>query len=65
MAITLNDTDISAHTKKRGGYDFTMAAGKTLKIETVPLGEEILSVEVPAGKAWAVSVIVNIVETDA
>lgn len=42
-----------------------MAAGKTLKIETSPSGEEILDVTVPAGKKWSVGIVVSVEETDA
>lgn len=65
MAMTLKNTDVSAYTKRNGTGSFTLAAGKTLKIETTPEGDEILEAEVPAGKQWAVSLGVSIVETDA
>lgn len=65
MAISLNGIKVSARTLKRGEDNFVLPAGKTLKIETTPAGEEILQAEVPTGKKWAVSIIVNIVETDA
>ncbi len=65
MAIELNEEPVSARTLKRGDGSFTMAAGKTLKIETSPAGEELLEVEVPEGKQWSVSIFVSVVETDA
>jgi len=42
-----------------------LTAGTSLKIETSPQGDDILNVEVPAGKVWQVRVQVFIVETDA
>ena len=38
-------------------------AGKTLTIETSPNGEEILSVEVPAGKTWVMDISIKIAES--
>ena len=64
MAITLEDT-IVPHRKRYGGGDFVVLAGKSLKIETVPNGEEYLNAQVPVGKKWAVEVTVQIVETNA
>ena len=46
-----------------GDERFTLAAGKELKIETSPDGEEILETTVPAGKSWEVTVGVSIVES--
>ena len=43
----------------------TVSAGQSLVIETSPEGEEILDAEVPAGKSWAVTISVRVVETDA
>jgi len=42
---------------------FVIPAGKTLKIETTPQGEEILSETVPAGKTWTVSISVSVIES--
>jgi len=48
------------------GYDgvgaFSVASGKKLTIETSPSGEEILSVTVPDGKTWQVTVSISIIE---
>jgi hypothetical protein len=41
-----------------------MAAGKTLKVETSPNGEDVLDITVPSGKVWEVSVTISIKETD-
>ena len=40
-------------------------AGKTLKIETSPQGEDILNITVPEGKKWVATINISIVETDA
>ena len=56
-----------AHTQKFGTDTFAVAAGKQLQIRYQE-GEEIIAVlteAVPAGKAWSVSIIVDITETDA
>ena len=45
-----------------GTYD--VSAGKTLKVETGPQGDEILSITVPEGKKWRANVTISIVETD-
>ena len=50
--------------QKWGNTEFTAATGQTVKIETSPLGEEILSETVPVGKVWAVHVGVYIEESD-
>ena len=47
-----------------GRTDLALSAGRTLKIETGPKGEEVLSVVVPKGKAWAIAISVEVVETD-
>lgn len=65
MAIALSNTNLPARTTRYGADVFTMAAGKSLVIETTPSGDEILSAEVSEGKTWAVTVTVSIVETDA
>lgn len=46
-----------------GDTSGTLAAGQSLKIETFPLGDEILDVEVPVGKIWSVRVYVVMEET--
>ena len=55
----------SAGTIKAGHEAVAVSAGKSLKIETSPDGEEVLNAECPAGKAWSVQVDVTITETDA
>lgn len=41
-----------------------LAAGKRLRIETMPDGEEVLDVVVPPGKHWSIGVVVSVTETD-
>jgi len=65
MAIELTTEALPARTQKQGSDIFTLAAGKSLKIETSPGGSEYLDAEVPAGKSWQVTVSVHITETDA
>ena len=65
MAIELSITDEPARVLKVGDENFTLAAGKVLKVETNPDGEELLTVEVPPGTQWDVVVYVSIVETTA
>jgi len=47
-----------------GGAVFDVEAGKSLKIETSPGGEDKLDITVPAGKSWKVSMTIQIIETD-
>jgi len=63
MVIELVES--SEHKKMAGADTFEVTAGKTLKVETMPDGTEYLSVEVPAGKVWTVSVYVDIKEAGA
>jgi|TARA_Y100000310_G_scaffold44408_1_gene41473 hypothetical protein len=58
-------TAIGHKLEKSGNTEFSAAAGKTVKIETSPGGEDILSATVPAGKVWAAHVTVYIEESDA
>jgi len=53
------------HLQKSAAGVFVVPAGKTLKIETSPQGDEILSATVPKGKVWSVSIVIDISETDA
>lgn len=64
MAITLVDSTLS-EVRKDGEDTVSVAAGQTLKIETTPDGEEVLSALVPEGKAWSATITVRILETDA
>ena len=63
MAIELRTEALPARTTKTGNDTFTVAAGKHLIVETSPQGDEILDVEVPAGKTWTVTVNVYIQES--
>jgi len=68
MAMTLSSTTSAAKAETKhsiGTDEFTMAAGQSLKIETSPNGEDVLDVEVPAGKSWTVIVDVSIREVSA
>ena len=62
--ITLDTTSSPPFNKSVGDTNFTLLAGETLKIETSPDGDDILDIEVPAGKAWDVSIFVKIICTD-
>ena len=61
--MDLNIQDEGTH--KWGQDEFNLTAGQSLKIETSPRGEEILDIEVPAGKTWTGIVVVDFVETNA
>ncbi len=61
--IEFLDTSVAATVEYTGFCNNTLTAGQTLKIESSPDGEEILNVEVPAGKTWQVYTYVRIVET--
>ena len=66
MAITFKTDTIPARaeTSHSAGADtFSMAAGKSLRIETSPDGDEILDVEVPEGESWVVTIEVVIKKT--
>ncbi len=41
-----------------------LEAGKRLRIETTPGGEEVLDVVVPDGKHWSVGIVVTVTATD-
>ncbi len=62
MAIVLDTEERLAKIIKTGSDTVEIAAGKFLKIETTPSGEELLNVEVPGGKTWTVTVTVHIEE---
>ena len=63
--IELGENNHPARTVLHGSGVYTVEAGKTLKIETSPNGEDILEEEVPAGKVWSAHITINIDETDA
>lgn len=62
--MQLNTFSVPASVKKAGQGRYTVAPGKSLKIETSPQGEEILEAGPPAGKQWTVTLKVNIEESD-
>ena len=51
-------------TRYDGVQHVELPAGKRLKIETSPNGNELLDVEVPVGKKWVGTVVVRFVELD-
>jgi len=61
--MELQNKSQAAVTKYSGRDTIIVPTGKTLKIETSPQGEEILSVEVPAGKTWEVDISIGISES--
>lgn len=61
--MQLLTTSHPAKTTKSGTAVLEIPAGKNLKIETTPEGEEILNVTVPTGKKWTVNISVSITET--
>ena len=63
--MELIDNSIVAQAKYVGTGQYVIPAGKSLKIEISPSGEEILNAEVPAGKSWAVAMQIVVVESDA
>lgn len=63
MELTEHITE--AKVVRSGDETVVMTAGKRLKIETMPLGVEILSVIVPTGKQWSARIIVELTETNA
>jgi len=65
MAIDLSSNEVPSQTLKTGDDSFELAAGKSLKVETIPNGSELLNETVPEGKKWQVVVYVSIVETAA
>jgi hypothetical protein len=69
MDLTVRQTTAAqaANTVSGGRADLDVAAGKPLNIR-YKVGTEwvdVLNVEVPRGKVWAVSIGVEVVETDA
>ena len=63
--MDLRDISVEARSVVAGDQLFEVAAGKTLKIETSPQGQDILDLTVPVGKKWSVQINVAITETDA
>jgi len=61
--MELADKSQPAKNLLTGRQELVIPAGKTLKIETSPDGEDILSAEVPEGKSWSTIIIVEIAET--
>jgi hypothetical protein len=63
MAIVLLDQSISASLNRTGDDRFPMSEHDWLQIRNG--SNDVLRVQVPAGKKWDVHVFVTIVETDA
>ena len=66
MAIIFKTDTIPARVEtshSAGSTTFSLAPGKSLKIETSPDGDEILDVEVPEGESWVVTIEVVIKKT--
>jgi len=65
MAIVLGDASYPAVTRYAGMDTVVLPAGKTIKVETSPDGEEILNEEVPVGKSWTIQITVYVIEENA
>lgn len=66
MAIVLEDHEWPQKTVKSGSTEaVSVPAGKALRVETSPGGEELLNAVCPPGKKWTARIIVEITETDA
>ena len=66
MAIVLTEYDWPVRLMKSGrADDVGIVAGQRLVIETSPGGKEVMDAVCPVGKAWNVTIIVEIEETDA
>lgn len=63
--MQLNTFSIPASVKKAGQGRYIVTPEQSFKIESSPQGEDILEVSPPAGKQWAITVRVNIEESDA
>lgn len=63
MAIVLVNESLPARVSYQGSATVTAPAGRHVKVETSPGGEELLDAVVPAGKTWVVTVNVYIQET--
>ncbi len=56
--------DTSVNIKSSNGNDtFELPAGKGLKIETYPEGEEKLGVVIPEGESWRFNINVSVIKT--
>lgn len=65
MTIELNEVSHPARVIRFGDDTVVLAAGKHLKVETGPAGDELLDYTVPKGKAAECTIYVRIVETAA
>jgi len=62
-AIMLASLTRSAHIIKFGSTEVTLPAGKHLKVETSPAGEDLFDGVVPSGTQWVARVSIECVET--
>lgn len=62
--IVLNETGITARMHRVGDSSFSLVAGKELKIETSPEGDDLFANTVPANKQWDVTIYLRIDEID-
>jgi len=65
MELTRRLVSAKAIEQATGSETLIVVAGQSLKIETSPMGEEILDEECPIGKVWSITVGVVINEADA
>ena len=63
--MELFSKSLPARDEMTGIATFDIPAGKTLKVETFPAGEEIINRVVPSGKKWSVWINIDIVERNA
>lgn len=62
MSLELNFVEVPTYKKADASSTFVAEAGKIVKIETSPDGEELMNLEVPVGKQWEVTISVHIHE---
>lgn len=65
VPMELTDASVPAKKGYLGNKELVIPAGKHLRIETSPDGDEVLDAVVPAGKVWTVQIHMTITETDA
>ena len=65
LAVKVVSEEVPGYTLYNGQEKFNISAGKHLKIETSPEGNEILDAIVPTGKKWLVSILVSVQEENA
>jgi hypothetical protein len=63
--LILKEVPTRVITHSGGIVTMQLEAGKSLKIETSPEGDDLLDVVVPEGKVWNLSISVQVNEEDA